>query len=72
MVIQMRKILEELYFGNIDPNEIRGIYFEWVMWTFTESEKMTELFGGKKLFLELVNTHELTPRVAPVFIYILN
>lgn len=59
----MRKILEELYFGNINPNEqqfIRGTEFEKAMRIFSDSEnKLTELLDGKekKLFLDLVNAH---------------
>lgn len=57
----MRKILEELYFGNINPNEqqfIRGTEFEKAMRSLSDSEnKLTDLLDGKekKLFLDLVN-----------------
>ena len=57
----MRKMLEELYFGNINPNEqqfIRGTDFDKSMRVLSDSEnKLTELLDGKekKLFLDLVN-----------------
>ena len=57
----MRRMLEELYFGNINPNEkkfIRGTRFDRAMQTVGDNEnKLTELLDGKekKLFLDLVN-----------------
>lgn len=57
----MRKMLEELFYGNINPNEkqfIRGTDFDRAMRTLSENEdKLTELLDGKekKLFLDLVN-----------------
>ena len=57
----MRKMLEELFYGNINPNErqfIRNTDFDRAMRTLSESEnKLTELLDGKekKLFLDLVN-----------------
>lgn len=57
----MRKMLEELYYGNINPNEkqfIRNTDFDRAMRTLSENEdKLTELLEGKEktLFLDLVN-----------------
>lgn len=57
----MRKMLEELYYGNINPNErqfIRNTDFDRAMRTLSENEdKLTELLDGKEktLFLDLVN-----------------
>lgn len=57
----MRKMLEELFYGNINPNErqfIRNTDFDRAMRTLSENEdKLTELLDGKekKLFLDLVN-----------------
>lgn len=57
----MRKMLEELYYGNINPNErqfIRNTDFERAMRILSENEdKLTEMLDGKekKLFLDLVN-----------------
>lgn len=56
----MCKILEELYFCNINPNEqqlIRGTEFEKAIRIFLDTEiKLTDLLDGKenKLFLDLV------------------
>ncbi|MNP49528.1 hypothetical protein D3C76_1437170 [compost metagenome] len=58
----MRKMLEELYYGNINPNErefIRNTDFDRAMRILSENvDKLTELLDGKekKLFLDLVNT----------------
>ena len=57
----MRKMLEELFYGNINPNErqfIRNTDFDRAMRTISENEdNLTELLDGKekKLFLDLVN-----------------
>ena len=61
----MRKMLEELFYGNINPNErsfIRDSAYGKAVQTMSESEdKLTELLDGKekKLFLDLVNAHDL-------------
>ena len=57
----MRNMLEELYFGNINPNDqsfIRDSSYGKAVQTMSENEdKLTELLDGKekKLFLDLVN-----------------
>lgn len=57
----MRRMLEELYYGNINPNEkqfIRNTQFDKAMHILSENEeKLTLLLDGKekKLFLDLVN-----------------
>lgn len=57
----MRRMLEELYFGNINPNErqfLRGTDYDKALNTFSSSEnKLTELLTGKEksLLLDLVN-----------------
>lgn len=57
----MRKMLEELYYGNINPNEkqfIRNTEYGRAVQTLSENEdKLTELLEGKEksLFLDLVN-----------------
>lgn len=57
----MRRMLEELYFGNINPNEkqfIRNSDFDRAMQTISvNEEKLTELLDGKekKLFLQMAN-----------------
>ena len=61
----MRKMLEELFYGNINPNEkqfIRNTDFDRAMRTLSENEdKLTELLEGKEktLFLDLVNAQSL-------------
>ena len=61
----MRRILEELYFGNINPNErhfLRGTDYDKALSTFSRSEdKLTELLDGKEksLFLDLVNAQSV-------------
>lgn len=57
----MRRMLEELYYGNIRPNDkqfIRDTQFDKAMHMLSENEaKLTDLLEGqeKKLFLDLVN-----------------
>jgi len=57
----MRRMLEELYYGNIRPNDkqfIRDTQFDKAMHVLSENEeKLTSLLEGqeKKLFLDLVN-----------------
>lgn len=57
----MPHILEELYYGNINPNAkqfIRNTSFDRAMRTISDSEaKLTELLTGKEkeLFLKMVN-----------------
>jgi hypothetical protein len=57
----MRRMLEELYYGNIKPNDkqfIRDTQFDKAMHVLSENEaKLTGLLEGqeKKLFLDLVN-----------------
>lgn len=57
----MRNMLEELYFGNINPNDqtfIRDSAYGKAVQTMSENEdKLIELLDGKqkKLFLDLVN-----------------
>lgn len=57
----MRKMLEELFYGNINPNEkqfIRNTAFDKAMQTLCDNEdKLTDLLDGKekKLFMDLVN-----------------
>jgi len=57
----MRRMLEELYYGNIRPNDkqfIRNTQFDKAMHVLSENEaKLTSLLEGqeKKLFLDLVN-----------------
>ncbi|MDD2294446.1 MAG: hypothetical protein PHC36_00065 [Eubacteriales bacterium] len=57
----MRRMLEELYYGNISPNNkqfIRDTQFDKAMLVLSENEaKLTGLLEGqeKKLFLDLVN-----------------
>lgn len=57
----MRRMLEELYYGNIRPNDkqfIRNTQFDKAMHVLSENEtKLTGLLEGqeKKLFLDLVN-----------------
>ena len=61
----MRRILEELFYGNINPNEkqfIRNIDFDKAMQTLCDNEdKLTDLLDGKekKLFLDLVNAQSI-------------
>lgn len=61
----MRKMLEELYYGNINPNDkqfIRGTGYDGAMHMLSENEdKLTELLEGKEksLFLNLVNAQSL-------------
>lgn len=61
----MRRMLEELYFGNINPNDkqfIRGTEYDKAMHILSENEeKLTLLLDGKekKLFLDLVNAQGL-------------
>lgn len=57
----MRRMLEELYYGNIRPNDkqfIRDTQFDKAMHVLSENEaKLTGLLEGqeKKLLLDLVN-----------------
>lgn len=57
----MRRMLEELYFGNINPNEkqfVRNSNFARALKTISANEeKLTEFLEGKEkdLFLQLVN-----------------
>jgi len=59
----MLRMLEELYYGNINPNEkqfIRNIGYDKAMRTISESEsKLTELLTGKEkdLFLKMLNAY---------------
>ena len=61
----MRKLLEELYYGNINPNEkqfIKNTDFDKAMHALSQNEdKLTELLDGKekKLFLEFVNAQSI-------------
>ena len=61
----MRRILEELYFGNISPNDkqfIGGTDYDKAVHILSENEeKLTFLLDGKekKLFLDLVNAQGL-------------
>ena len=61
----MRRILEELHCGNINPNErqlLRGTDYAKALSTFSSSEdKLTELLDGKEksLFLDLVNAQSV-------------
>lgn len=59
----MRRMLEELYFGNINPNVkrvIRDSRYDRAMRVVSENEeKLTLLLDGKakSLFLDFVNAH---------------
>jgi len=59
----MRRMLEELYYGNINPNAkqfIRNTGYDKAMRTISESEdKLTELLAGKEkdLFLKMLNAY---------------
>ena len=61
----MRRMLEELYFGNINPNDqtfTRDSAYGKAVHTISENEdKLTELLEDKekKLFLDLVNAQSL-------------
>lgn len=61
----MRRMLEEFYYGNINPNDqsfIRDSAYGRAVQTLSENEeKLTELLEGKekKLLLDLVNAQSL-------------
>ena len=61
----MRRMLEEFYYGNINPNErsfIRDSAYSRAVQTLSENEaKLTELLEGKekKLLLELINAQSI-------------
>lgn len=61
----MRRMLEELYFGNLNPNDrsyIRGSTYGKAVQTMSQNEdKLTELLEGKEknLLLDLVNAQGL-------------
>lgn len=61
----MRRMLEELYFGNLNPNNhsyVRDSGYGKAVRTISENEeKLTELLEGKekKLLLDLVNAQGL-------------
>ena len=61
----MRRMLEELYFGNISPNDqcfIRDSKYGKAVHTMSENEdKLTELLEGKEkeLLIDLINAQSL-------------
>lgn len=61
----MRRILEEFYYGNLNPNErsfIKDSAYSQVVRTISEKEeKLTELLEGKEkqLLLDLINAQSI-------------
>lgn len=72
----MRRMLEELYFGNIDPNGkrfIRGTDYNKTVHTPSENEeKLAPLLDGKekKQFLDLVDAQGLVDGTTAVASFI--
>ena len=61
----MRRMLEEFYYGNINPNErvfIKDSIYSRAVQTLSENEeKLTELLEGKekRMLLELINAQNI-------------